>query len=303
MKKIEFINRPIVVQFVEWLNEKYETIEVKLNIKNSPKVSSKIDLSLKGFNQVLTQYNWKSSWASPIDGKVYQSSNWVETRKSLLILSQILKKAVNEQNQEDLFNICKCVLRWGGDRNPKQGALPQITKLYHEHELVNYLDSARAIFDGNDLEYKKIENTIKYAGSMWTKIYAFNSKTGAPIYDSRVAAALATLVALFTYQEKKPELEDIIGFSVPQFSTQGTNNKQRAKIVLPDGKNIKFKKLDGKKNPIEWTICTLKLSWLIDALIQKNNNIFPSEVDILAKKHALEATLFMMGYDVKSIIK
>jgi hypothetical protein len=290
----QFFCDPHVEEFVDWLSAKAEHIGVNLNIKKSSYVTDAISKKCLGLEEVLSHYCWKSSWRHPITNQVVVSEDWKETKSSLNHLSKILKLAVDQKDNKKAMLICKEILKWGGDRNPKQGATPQLAKLQSKETLVSYLVNAKNIIDANSLDTKEISTTVIYSGSMWTKIYALLSTTGAPIYDTRVSAAAAALVSLFL-KEKRLDLtkNHLVDFSVPH------RQERRSHIMFVNSEKMFFTTLQN--NSSRWTEDTIKLSWLMDAVLAKSEGLFSQEDSIISRKHAFEASLFMVGYDVRKV--
>lgn len=293
--KEQFYHDPLVREFVHWLSDKTQNIEVKLKIKRSNYVRVEIAEKCHGLDEVLSHYCWKSSWLHPFLNQVEYSENWQQTKNSLKNLSLLLKKVVEEENENDILLVCKAILKWGGDRNSKQGATPQLAKLYSTESLGQYLRNVRTQIDANFFDTKNIRSSVIYSGSMWTKIYALFSNTGAPIYDTRVSAAIAGLVSLFLKEKNLARQKvHLLDFSVPH------RQERRSHIIFPNLEKTKFSSLSN--NSSRWTEDTMKLSWLMDAVLAVNGSLFPKEVGIIAKKHAFEASLFMIGYDIRRVI-
>jgi hypothetical protein len=52
----------------------------------------------------------------------------------------------------------------------------------------------------------------------------------------------------------------------------------------------------------EWAQVQLKLGWIFWGLLSYCPNLFKNEGDIAARAHALEASLFMVGYDLRCFV-
>lgn len=290
----QFFCDPHVEEFVDWLSAKTECIAVNLDIKKSNYVNDAISKKCSGLEEVLSHYCWKSSWRHPFTGQVVSSKDWKETKFSLNHLSKTLELAVDQKDDKKTMLICKEILKWGGDRNPKQGATPQLTKLQSKKALVNYLVNARNIIDANLFDTEEISSTVIYSGSMWTKIYALLSTKGAPIYDTRVSAAVAALVSLFFKEKKLSSTRNyLVDFSVPH------RQERRSHVTFVNSEKIFFTTL--RNNSSRWTEDTIKLSWLMDAVLANREGLFAQEGGIVSRKHAFEASLFMVGYDVRKV--
>lgn len=292
--KSDFVKIPDVKNFALWFSDNATKFSFPLNIKKSRFVSEKIETECIGIEEVLSKYKWKSSWTNKFTGKNHPSNDWMETLKSLTELSMLFKKVVAENNPEKVLVVCEQILNWGGERDPAEGARPQFNSLKSKGLLIEYIQKAKTIFDGDIIDSDQIKKHISFSGSMWTKVYALISDTGAPIYDTRVAAAMSSLVSLFFYLNgHHSQRGNVLEFLVPH------RHKNRSEFTLPNSQICKFKSL--KNNSVEWTENTLKLSWIMDLVISYNSDLFKNETSLRHKKHAFEASLFMIGYNTKDL--
>ena len=194
MNKTDFLNQPNVTHFIEWASNTSLSLLCGLDIRHSAKVPGGIQANCIGLNDVLAHYTWNASWS---DGEhKHASCDWQSTKQSLQALAVFLQEAVASGDQRRALHACLSILKWGGDRNSKVGATPQLEALAREDQLVEYLLSSRKTFELTNCDLSQLQ-AIQFAGSMWTKIYALNSFDGLPIYDSRVGAAMAALVEVY----------------------------------------------------------------------------------------------------------
>ena len=294
LEKYNFLRMPEVSDFSEWLSEMSDKLSVELKIKKSRFVENEIKTNCVGFKKILDNYHWKSSWNDPFSSRVYQSKNWTQTRDSLEALSRLLVQSIESGDDVKTFSVCEQILIWGGNRDARKGATPQLKYLVSKNELLQYLERAKIIFEGDTISTDNITTNVKFAGSMWTKIYALNSVSGTPIYDTRVAAAICTLLAIFRHETKSwTSKGSLLNFSV------STREKKRSRFTLPNSDVISFSFLQN--NSAEWTENTLKLSWIIESVISKRPLLFGNEKNMKTKKHAFEACLFMLGYDTENL--
>ena len=294
LEKNNFLSLPEVSDFSEWLSEVSEKLRVELKIKKSRFVENAIETNCVGFQGILDNYHWKSSWSDPFSSRFYQSKNWIQTRDSLQALSRLLIQSIQSGDDEKTFRVCEQILIWGGNRDVRKGATPQLEYLKSKNGLLQYLERAKNIFDGDTISTDNIAQNVKFSGSMWTKIYALNSVSGAPIYDTRVAAAISTLVALFRHETNSSTTKDsLLNFSV------STRVGKRSCFILHNSSVINFNFLQN--NSAEWTENTLKLSWIIESVISRRPLLFGDEKNMRTKKHAFEACLFMLGYDTENL--
>lgn len=292
IQKDVFLAEPSVSDFKGFLVETLPNLKVDLKIKKSAKVPGGIDTIVFGLPGLLNEYKWNSGFITT-SGKKATALDWPSTKGLLAELSSSLKLACASENDEDVQRVATQILQWGGDRNKNVGATIDIKNLASNNQLTSYLNKTKAIFEAKTLEVGLLKE-ICYTGSMWTKIYALNSDDGLPIYDSRVAMGMVGLVHLFHKNQKiqSKAADQFLSFSVPA----GTNWDRNKKSGMPLGGITKI-----NKNDAIWSTDTLKLSWLMDAVLNCSD-LFLEQGEFTTRKHGFEASLFLLGYDLRAIL-
>ncbi|MDC3362772.1 hypothetical protein OAW29_00230 [Planktomarina temperata] len=293
MKKDEFLAEKSVSDFTWFLAETLPNLRVNLNIRKSAKVPGGVNTSVFGLPEVLNEYRWNSGYVAASGTKIV-SSDWRSTKHLLTELSLSLKLSCASGNDDEAQRVATQILQWGGDRNKKVGATIDIQNLVLSNQLTSYLNKTKVIFAGQTLEAEMLSQ-VRYTGSMWTKIYALNSDDGLPIYDSRVAMGMVGLVHLF-YKHRKVDSgggEQLLSFNVPT----GTNWDRNKKNGIPLKGITRINKDDAV-----WSTDTLKLSWIMDAVLDCSN-LFSEQGDLKSRKHGFEASLFLLGYDLNAIFR
>lgn len=293
MNKAEFLADKNVSDFSRFLAETLPTLRIDLKIKKSAKVPGGIDTIITGLPALLNDYRWNSGYTAK-SGEPIVASDWLSTKSLLTELSIGLKLACASGDEEEAQRVATQILQWGGDRNRKVGATIDIQYLVSNSRLTSYLKQTKAIFAGQTLEAKLLRQ-VRYTGSMWTKIYALNSDDGLPIYDSRVAMGMVGLVKLFCDQRNTDfgACDMNLKFSVPAGTNWDRNKKS--------GISLKGISKINKDDPV-WSEDTLKLSWLMDDVL-KCSDLFSEQGDLKNRKHGFEASLFLLGYDLKAIFR
>lgn len=286
--KKEFIKSEEVQAFIKWLSCEFIAQHFTLDIKPSRFVPNGIKSSGSGLEFVLDNYKWKSGYKK-LDGKLVTSLFWKDTKILLSNLSKDLKNSIKKEDSNIAYDTCLNILAWGGDRSSRVGATPQIKKLKEESKLCEYLKNSQKFFDGEEFNQDACK-AIEYTGSMWTKIYSLASVTSVPIYDSRVALAITSILL-------KYKIENNISF----------DKRDELNFFIPSGESLKrsselfkrypqlFKRYQHNKRIINWAVSTLKLSWIIESVLSKTK-IFVHEGSLESRKHAFEASLFILGY-------
>jgi hypothetical protein len=220
--------------------------------------------------------------------------SFAETREKLKSLSEAIVRA---NNDAEALAACESILQWGGDRNSNAGALPFLRS---QASLLDYLRAVRnelslptaVIPPGGELQ------AITAMNSMLTKVHALNSGDGLPIYDSRVAGAIATLVETWRREDGRAEEPLPEALSFPEVGAGGPRRSVLARY--PESfKPGTLYYATGNQPPERtlrtaraWASAKVRLGWLLSDLLEE-----PSPSGI----RSLEACLFMAGYDCAGI--
>lgn len=291
MNKMEFLQNPDVHGFIQWLASDLISRTFQLDLARSRFVPGGLRENVEGVEEVLKHYRWHARWSDTRSGQDVKSANWIETKGSLSKLRGWLTESVQSANQEQTLAASKAVLQWGGVR----GAREFLDELCRAKKLVAHLRTVQALLAVNGPPTQRIEDVtaakIKKFDSGLTKIHALLDGDGSPIYDSRVAGAISLLYTLF--RETCPaSVEGALEFPCgtargDQLRNPGDLGFKRAKVLYSETAHH------------EWAQVQLKLGWLFWGLLTKSPGLFAKEGDLQARAHALEASLFMVGYDLR----
>lgn len=287
MKREQFLAQPEVQSFVEWLQARLPTLTFSLNFKRSNLVPGGLVAEVKGFEQVIEHYRWKASWFDA-DHNSVDSQTWEQTQASLGQLSQWLQNAVHAGDEPQALHACLQVLRWGG----VHGAIAFLRRLAGRGELCGYLRemAGRMTLDGdNDLDDLNDKSVQRFDAGL-TKIHALLDTSGSPIYDSRVGAAMGMLYSLFREQwsgRGKPAL------AFPSGGARGSQLRNPGAFV-----NGLAARQFSSISYETWAQAQVQLGWIIREVLQRTQ-WFAAYGELPARCHAFEASLFMLGYDLR----
>jgi hypothetical protein len=280
-----FNKHPHVCAFTEWATQHFPVLPISFDFSASWAVPGGLREDVLGLQEALTRYIWKSEGAD--------SGNWAATVALLGTFHERLRHAIDLHDEDAAFEVCKAIIQWGGDRNPERGALPFLLDLTVQKKLVGYLATARADFAlagaklGGELRVSKMN-------SMLTKVHAMASNDGLPIYDSRVAAAIAALVEMW---RRLPDsgaqtLPELLAFpaTLPSRTVRHFDPNAIAPGVLLYGK------AHERRTARRWGEAKIRLGWLMQKILLARQDLFVGT--LVERMHAFEASLFMVGYDV-----
>lgn len=261
------------------------SLPVTLNIPRSSKVVKAVRGKFP-FHTLTHVYSWRAT--GMLTGEFAESCAFVGR------LSRLISSA---RTAEDAIAACKSILSWGGDRNAKVGAMPFLKK---RPDIVAYLDAIKGELS---LETAVVPpsgelSAVLKMNSMLTKVHAFNSDDGLPIYDSRVAGAIATLI------ETWRQVSGLAGHPLPQalsFPSAGGGGYRRSVLArypgcfAPDTLHYVTDNQTaerGLSQSRKWASAKVRLGWLLSELLDNPN---PKGI------RSLEACLFMAGYNCSGI--
>lgn len=287
MQRKNFLAQAEVAGFIEWLASNLPLLQFNLNFRPSKFVLGGLQVNVNGFEQVLQHYRWSSSWRDN-NGAIVISSTWLETKESLGKLRAWLIEAIDNNDETQTLAACLQILKWGGVR----GAIPFLHRLANNMELIAYLRSVEQLLvldsDQTDLRALSSSSILRFDSGL-TKIHSLLDKTGSPIYDSRVGAAMGMLYSLYRQQNNH-------GRPMSQFpSGAARGNQIRNPGDMPNGLlSPQFSRITYK----EWARWQVRLGWIIRELLERTD-WFANQGALPARCHAFEACLFVIGYDLR----
>lgn len=305
MNRDTFRNSPAVRDFVQWAgplpwarpegatagavrlacagsgseNGLLASLPVRLDVARSKFVPRGI-LKTVQFSELPLHYVWRAP------GMVFGDLS--EASRILTVRSQQLGAAVAAGAWQAAQAICFDLLVWGGERNAAHGARPELRALgarlcQYLHQCDTLLRQSQAVLTPEgDLP------GIPHFGSMWVKIYAIMS--GTPIYDSRVAGAIATLVETWRIQSGYEHQPLPVELTFPAVANRKDRTVHRRYNGARDPGRLQY---GAAATPARWAGATVRLGWLIDELLAGAGD--------WRMAHTLEAALFMAGYDCAGI--
>jgi|GEM_PF-3550009 len=236
-------------------------------------------------------YCWRANTLKDAFANYYwPPGSYKENVKELARLSTGLK---NESDDKSLFYQCVAVLNWGKVVNG--GSINWLLEMVKSGSLQSNLKKGIGLLCG------KSEEAVKKAfgkdsgellmNSGLTKIYSLMSDSSI-IYDSRVGAALCLLIRRYLEEydiKKVPE-----GLSFQWGEERSKKSGERSKRDPSLEGRYKFRNLSN--NSHEHAVLNLRANWLFEAALPEGDLWGFKEK--MEKLRALEAGLFMIGYDV-----
>lgn len=281
MNRETYLSDLEVQGFVKWMS-KFTSGEWQFsqNSGNRASFSANERVSL---HEAYEQYEWKAN-ARRVDGRGVTVKTFKENTELLDEYRYVLRSAMSEGYcsagaHRDFLRVAHLVLEWGGINHLKRldnlgyGALEVLTR------------AAKKL----NPEYATTEglNGFEYMGSGFSKIYSLMIDDF-PIYDSRVACALTSLICLFCEYTGLACVPEELRLGVPPSKGGRLNNPSRGTFSFPNIRGAQHS-LYAKSN--------LRAAWLLQELAADATAGEFLNLSEFRRVRAIEAALFMVGHE------
>lgn len=285
MNRTEFLQQPEVIGFTDWLAATLPQRQIQLNIRSSTFAPKGHKATTRFADLVPHHYRWRATGLT--------TGDWAESCAKTSALSANLRAAVQANDAAATLAACSDVLDWGGERNPKEGARPFLVGL--GTNISHYIAQTHQEMALGTASLHTGFPAVQLMNSMLTKVHAFYSAEGLPIYDSRVSAAAAALVEFWRRHSGTHHLPDTLSFPLA-----GGSQKDEHKLTCLFDKPILPGTLlyTSKRTPQRWASAKVRLAWVMAETLRKTPSLFAGQSD---RMRAMEASLFMVGYDLNCL--
>lgn len=260
-------------------------------------------------------YPFKANWVTKYqsDKNQWRTDNkdklFAANKSKLDLLSKQLKGVISRErsNSNEFYSALKRTLYWGatGEVVIPQGAERKGTyganvKWLEENypnkdELLENIINAVESINSENFESGLFGKKSRYRmNAGFTKVYSLIAEN-CIIYDGRVGAALGFLVTIFLKDTGEKFSDDL------NFYWGSSESKERYRDPSIPSKGWIFSKLSNS-NEKSWAECNVKANWLLSAAIDQLDDDYCfggyKKENML---HAVEAALFMLGYDFPAL--
>lgn len=273
MNRTAYENDPQVRSFLDWAAPLITGERPLHHAWNSPKWGLRTFETVHG---AFVAYDWPFSVTLPGESEPRRGRSYDDTIAVLSDLTDALRTSAANEDAGTFLEAAIAVVRWGGVRRNEMrlrelgaNALPDLGAAAEQlRPTVADLDRLDRVRDMN-------------AG--FSKIYSLLID-GFPIYDSRVACALASLVRLYCEERDLRSVPPLLEFGIP--ASRGNMSRD------PSAGDLRFPRL-WAGHPRPYAVSNLKAAWLLDALAEKSPF---AELDSKHRLFAIESAMFMIGY-------
>ena len=218
-------------------------------------------------------YEWKFRVNLPDHG-MCEGESYEDSVRVLDALRRQLRENAERGDTDGFLEAAIAVVEWGGVRRNRQ----RLRDL--GDEVLPRLTANARLLDPDTADLDHLSG-IEEMNSGFSKIYSL-LLTDFPIYDSRVACALASLVRWFCQEKDRESIPGALAFRV--LPAQGKARRD------PSGEHFKFPKVHYP-GTARYAQSNVMAAWLLGELAK--HPPFCGEDDPL---HALQSAMFMIGY-------
>ena len=293
MLKAAYLSAPHVQDFIAWVSN---------NLCNSTFAHSYINRKSKkawscsSLCDAYHKYHWPAT-PTPLvraHSSVTAGTTFATNAAILSVLQDQLNTGLSTNNLKQVTVAAVNVMTWGGVRPGNVSWLlhPSTQKI-----LLNTLQTTRTALNSGDTGHPPLTaSSLRFNAGM-SKIYSLICDDFI-IYDSRVGAALGWMVVKFCTSHRLHAVPAELNF--PWSPAKGSAHALTPKQRNPSTTLLQFQRLKSATHHAEWN---LKASWILDAIL-KHPTTAACTTDCFhalapdQRLRALEAALFMIGYDL-----
>ncbi|CAN0624493.1 conserved protein of unknown function [Burkholderia multivorans] len=286
MKKNDFLGKNIVKQFVEWMSARLDSETFRHGYVTRKR---RREWACDDLHGAFTGYDWPHRGVKRLG--VPAGTSFESSAAALDALRRDLQVALSPTPDDAAALAAACdVMRWGGVSNGNVSWLEA-----NADGLAKMLIEVRDALDAGDTGHPTLVKAGLRFNAGMTKVYSLICKDFI-IYDSRVAAALGWAVVKFCRERSLATVPAELAFAwAPAKEAAGANSP---KLRNPATDGYVFPGLGGGTAHAQ---ANLLASWLLAAVLDHPNvarSRFALVEDRANRLRALEAALFMVGYDL-----
>ena len=286
MQKSAYLQDPFVANFINWMSDNLDSDVFAHQYTDR---RSGAAWSCGSLYDAYVHYQWPHPEISRL--KLPAGSSFDSSSAVLGALCQNLNGALESpDNYESVLVAAVDVMTWGGVRAGNVRWL-----IANQSDLPSILSRTRDALDESDTSLPLlVDRNLRFNAGM-TKIYSLICDEFV-IYDSRVAAALGWAVVKFCHASGLTSIPQALSF--PWAPAKSAAGDPSPKLRNAGCSTLIFPKLRSGAAHAAWN---LKASWLLAAVLEQvstKSSGFNQLGNIAARLRALEAALFMIGYDL-----
>ena len=272
MKRAEYLNDPHVASFIDWAAPLVTGRRPLRHTWHSPKWG---EWSCKTLFDAFQTYDWQFSTTLPGHSIPCCGRTYADTVRVLDELSNQLQSSVERGDSTGFLDAAITVVRWGQVRQ-------NIASLQTlgDRALARLTASAR-LLNPDEADLHRLSD-VRPMNSGFSKIYSLLID-GFPIYDSRVACGLGSLVRLFCEETRCDGIPTQLAFGIPPSRGSVSRNPSSDHLVFPRLWSTSTRR---------YAESNVRAAWLLDSLSARP----PFSELGHERQRALQSAMFMIGY-------
>jgi len=285
VRKPEYLSDPTVSSFMVWMQERLD--KPGSFVHQYVDARTKTLWSCTSLYSAFESYEWKFDAYLPVSRQRVSGRTFADTHTFFNRLATELTESIGQGNNEKCKECCLSVLAWGGVLSRNAGVIKDLAE---SGELCSELQKTRELLNLETYDTSKHNGILINSG--FTKIYSLLSD-GFIMYDGRVGAALGLLVRKFCEDQALDAVPELLRFGYKRGREANYSALNRRN---PSTEIYRFPEISN--NPGKHLNDNVKASWLLGEIIRRSDSLF-SQLDSSQQVMALQAALFMIGYDVQ----
>jgi hypothetical protein len=268
VKKDEYLSLDSIKAFTDW----FATSEAQGLSHNYYNFLKRTNVYFHDLPDALKQYEWHG-----------------DLKKNTSILKgiqSVLNIAVKNEDFLSFRDASHNLMKWGGTMRGNNEWLSKESNFKVIHETLKLLKS-----EVDDIDEIKRVKDLRFNSGL-TKVYSLIADDFI-IYDSRVAAALAWYVLKFIKAKNINAIPNELKF----VCMKARDGKQQRNPLAGEGA-FEYTKHNHPEIHAQWNI---RASWILSAALNSMSGSIYHDQEGLQPLRALEAALFMWGYDLNTI--
>ena len=272
MKRAEYLRVPHVARFLDWAAPLVTGTRPLRHGWHSPKWG---EWSCETLFEAFEAFDWPFRVCLPGASTTSSGRSYRDTVALLDELSQELRVSAEGNDGARFLAAAVAVVQWGQVRQNTA----QLCTL-GDQALPRLIQSAR-LLNPNEADLHRLSD-VRPLNSGFSKIYSL-LVDGFPIYDSRVACGIASLVRLFCEETGREEVPTQLAFGIPQNRGVVSRNPSSERLVFPRLWSTSARR---------YAESNVRAAWVLDALAA-----YPPFSELgKERQRALQSAMFMVGY-------
>ena len=267
-----YLRDPHVRDFVAWATPLVSGERPLRHHWESPRLGS---WSFERLVDAYSRYDWPFRCSLPGASATRRGRTYADTVEVLDDLGELLRHSEKEGDAACFLEAAVAVLEWGRVRRGER----RLRAL--GDEALPALAATARLLDPATADLRRLSG-VSLMNSGFSKIYSL-LLVGFPIYDSRVACGLASLVRLFCEESKRREVPSPLAFGIPPSQARALRDPSCRTLVFP-----------RIWAPRRYAESNVMAAWLLDVLSEQSPF---AELESECQR-ALQSALFMIGYTV-----